>query len=336
MTPRAGSPRGIRWGLIGIGQHAAQIALAVRAGGDAIAACAGSAPDSARRFAGQHAVPHACGSYEELLRCDDVDAVWIATPNHLHAEMTLAALSAGKHVLCEKPMALSADDAAKMAQQSASSGRLLRVGYHLRFHPVLRQVKSMLAQGRVGVPLEADWQRVSANRPETLQPWRRELSRAGAGVLADVGTHLIDGLRWLLAAEVSSVFALGHPPRRLGMPEDRLTLTLEFDNGTYACIRCSRALRTGANRLEIWGSSGGLETSPLRWTDECWVRHHGPDGEAVHAVATADPYRAEAEAFHREVEGQPTELATGLDGLRAVQVAAAAVRSLESGCAARP
>lgn len=305
--------------------------MAVRAAGASITACAGSTIEAARRFAERHAIAHACGGYQELLGRDDVDAVWIATPNHLHAGMALAALSAGKHVLCEKPLALSADDALRIVRSSAALEPLLRVGYHLRCHPVLRTVQSMMAQGVVGVPLEADWQRVSANRRETLQPWRRELNTAGSGVLADVGTHLIDGLRWLLGAEVSSVFALGDPARRLGVPEDRIILTLEFENGLYASIRSSRLLRAGTNRLEIWGSAGGVETSPLRWTDECWVRLHGADGETVHPVAAADPYQAEAEAFQREVEGQPAGLATAVDGLRAVQVAAAAVRSLETG-----
>ncbi len=328
--------RGIRWGLVGLGRHAAQIARSIHAGGGAVVACAGSTPEGARRFAAEHGAAYACDSYDGLLSRGDVDAVWIATPNHLHAEMALAALRAGKHVLCEKPLALTAYDASRLVQMSDGSGRLLAVGYQLRFLPVLQQVRSMLARGDVGVPLEADWQRVSANRPEALQPWRRELGQAGAGVLSDVGTHLIDGLRWMLGAEVASVFALGHPPRRAGVPEDRLMLILDFDNGTHACVRCSRSLHAGTNRLEIWGSAGGLETSPLRWTDESWVRHYAADGKTVHTAAEADPYRAEAQAFHRAVEGRPTDLATGLDGLRAVQVAVAAVQSLETGCAAQP
>jgi predicted dehydrogenase len=325
----------LRWGIAGLGRHGTVVAEAIRRSGHFLYACVGSTLEKTKRFATEHGVHRVAESYNHLVDDPCVDAVWIATPNHLHAKMAVDALRAGKHVLCEKPLALTVREARDVVSVSSRTGSLLRVGFHLRCHPVLLKVKSILDRGDLGIPLEADWQRVSAYGPDSLQAWRRDLSQSGAGVLNDVGTHLIDGLRWLLRTEVRSVFALSKPPRLVGVPDHHTMLSLELGTGTLACVRCSRLLSGGINALEIWGSEGGLQTSALRWSDQYWVKVWTRQSQVLCPVSPADPYVNEIESFAREIEGESTDLAAPLDGLRAVEVVEAAQRSLMSGCAVR-
>ena len=115
-----------------------------------VAAIASRDPDAARQAANQLAIPRAHGSYEALLADPDIDAVYIPLPNHLHADWTIAAVRAGKHVLCEKPLALTADDAERMVTAAQDAGVVLMEAFMYRHHPSWVAVTDIVASGRIG------------------------------------------------------------------------------------------------------------------------------------------------------------------------------------------
>ena len=178
----------LRWGVLSTANIAVKKVIPgiKRAERCAVAAIASRDADRARAVADALAIPKAHGSYEALLSDGDVDAVYIPLPNHLHAEWTIAAARAGKHVLCEKPLALSAADAQNMVDVCASEGVRLMEAFMYRLHPSWVSVRELVASGRIG-------------RLRTVQSWFsffnddpgniRNNKEYGGGVLLDIGCY---------------------------------------------------------------------------------------------------------------------------------------------------
>lgn len=326
----------LRWGLVGLGALAKQLAPAFASAGNAeLVACASRSHESAKAFAEAHGISRVHPSYEELVRDPYVDAVYVATPNHLHHAVVLAAAGQRKHVLCEKPMAPTVREADDMISACQSAKVRLGVGFYLRFLPVARVAVDAVRAGQLGVVREFTMQRYSSQTVGEMAAWRRELRLAGGGVLMDVGVHLLDLAHYILGRPVSQVFALAYPPRPSGLPDDTTTVLLEFSGGCQAILRCSRGLPAGANDLEIFGSGGRLFTGPLRWTGSYEATVQTAASTEVRRFPVEDLYRLEIEAFGEELAGARTPLATGEEGRELVRITEAAVRSLETGAAVR-
>ena len=322
----------LKWGLVGLGALAGRVAPAIAASRNGrLIACASRSYDRAREFARDHRVEKVYADYEELVRDPEVDAVYVATPNHLHRPVVLAAAGAGKHVLCEKPMAPTVGEAEEMIAACRSAGVLLKVGFHLRFLPPVQAAVAAVTAGLVGAPRELTVQRYSEQPVSALAPWRRDLSLSSAGVLADVGVHLLDLSLIIVRERVERVFAVAYPHRSTGQPDETTTVLLELSGGCQAIIRCSRGLPVAANDLQLFGTAGMLCTGPLRWTDEYRLTIRTAEGIEDQRFPVEDLYRPEIEAFADEVVGIPTVIATGEDGLLLVRITGAAIRSLESG-----
>ncbi len=196
-------------GLIGTGFARSAQAPAFRAceGADLTAVCSGNF-DNARKVAGEFQIPHACESWEQLLALDEVALVVVSAPPYLHHPVTLAALAAGKHVICEKPMAMNAHEAREMTAAAATRPEQLAIIDHeLRFNPTRRRMKELIDAGYVGhihhltATIAAGF-RHSAQRPWN---WWSEKSKGG-GLLGALGSHAIDQLRWL-CGDIESVCA---------------------------------------------------------------------------------------------------------------------------------
>lgn len=325
--------RKLRWGLVGCGDIARKrVAPALRdmPDGEFISVARAHA-DSAAAFAREFGAAGWHGSAEEMFADPDIDAVYIATPVRFHAGQTIAAARAGKHVLCEKPMALSTVEAEQMLAACRAAGVTLRIGLQLRFQEVLQAAAELVRDGRIGTVREVSAQRYAPVRqPGT---WRRDLATAGAGALADVGVHVVDYVRWIVGDHVARVFAVGHPARASGRPDETVTLLLEFAGGCQAAIRCSRELPLGANDLQLFGTRGLLATGPLRWVETNRLVARTSEGDEERMFPVANYYLREIEAFAAAVAGEPTAAATGEDGLALVRVTTAAISSLETGAA---
>ncbi|MFN0121757.1 MAG: Gfo/Idh/MocA family protein [Blastocatellia bacterium] len=196
-------------GLIGTGFARGAQAPAFRAipGADLAAVCSGNIANAAST-AETFNIPHVCAGWQELLKLDDVSLVVVSTPPHLHHPVTLAALQAGKHVICEKPMAMNAGEAREMTQLAAAHpGRLAIIDHELRFNPTRRKMKEMLDTGYAGQPYHITLNIAAGFRHSAQRPWNWWAEKAkGGGLLGALGSHAIDQLRWMFG-EIESVCA---------------------------------------------------------------------------------------------------------------------------------
>jgi predicted dehydrogenase len=163
--------------------------------------------ERARQVADQFGVAHAFNDYRQLLALPEVDAVDIATPNDVHCEITLAALAARKHVLCEKPLALSVDDARRMEVAAVEAGLQAKVNFIHRYVPAVRYVKQLLDEGALGHIYHCNITYAQGHLTDATAPrvWRMNKVVTGTGVLGDLGTHAIDLARHWLGTELTSV-----------------------------------------------------------------------------------------------------------------------------------
>jgi predicted dehydrogenase len=225
---------------------------------------------AARQYGWEEAVT----DWRSVLERDDIHILDICTPGHLHAEMALAALAAGKHVLVEKPLANSVDEAEAMAsaaEAAAASGVFSAVGFNYRRVPALALARRLVAEGRIGVVRHAriaylqDWL-ADAGAPMT---WRLRRETAGSGVIGDLASHAVDQLCFLLGQQVTSVSGhlttfVDERPGESGLErvtvEDAAWATLHTDGGTIASLEVSRMAtgRKNTLQIELFGSDGSI------------------------------------------------------------------------------
>ena len=275
-----------------------------------VVAIASRNSETAARVADELAIPRAHGSYEALLADPEVDAIYIPLPNHLHLEWTIAAAEAGKHVLCEKPLALTADDAQRMLDACEASGVRLMEAFMYRLHPTWVAVRELVAAGRIG-------------RLQAIQSWFsyfnddasniRNVLDYGGGALMDIGCYSVNLSRMLFGGEPTRVQAALRRDEATGV--DVLTSALlEFEGG-HATFTC--AIRTESDqRVEIYGTDGRISIGipfniPPDRPTVVTVVHGGEPPVApaaeIMTFETADPYGAEAQRFAEAIlDGRPT------------------------------
>jgi 1,5-anhydro-D-fructose reductase (1,5-anhydro-D-mannitol-forming) len=307
----------MRWGLVGTGRHAEErIAPALRAAeGHSLRGVVGSGFAKARDFAERHgAVAHP--SLDALLADGAIDAVFIATPNDRHRDETIRAAAAGKHVLVEKPMALSVGDCAEMIAACERAGVALGVGFQQRHAPVHVELRRLIATGALGEPVVLGGEWHTAYPPWTN--WRADRARAGADVLAAVGVHVLDLLCHLAGAEVADVAAVVDVDAGTGL-DRTVAASLRFEGGAVATMTATRRARAPRNSVSVLGTRGtacGLGTLGM---DPTGRLETVIDGRAeARDLPVVDLYRAQFEAFAGAVaRGEPPS-AGGWDGLRSV------------------
>lgn len=269
--------------IIGTGWGARIQAPAFRSAGLNVVALAGSDQAKTARIAGELGIPFATGDWHAVLAHPDVTLVSIVTPPDLHCDMALAALAAGKHVLCEKPTALEAAQARTMlAAAQAHPHQLALIDHELRFLPALIRARQLIADGAIGPVRHALFQVIGSSRVDGRGwNWWSDAARGG-GALGAYGSHQTDLLRYLLGAEVEAVAASlstfiaerdGPDGPRAVTSDDYYSLRLRFAGATLATIECSAVARTNEpNSLTLYGTEG-----TLRWAGGALL-HGGPDG----------------------------------------------------------
>jgi predicted dehydrogenase len=304
----------LRWGVVSTANIAREkwipgVRRAPRQRGEVVA-IASRDGETARRVAGELGVPRAHDSYEALLADPEVDAVYIPLPNHLHLDATLAAVKAGKHVLCEKPLALTARDAERMVEAAREAGVLLMEAFMYRLHPSWVAVRELVDAGRIG-------------RLQTVQSWFsyynddasniRNMRDAGGGALMDIGCYSINLSRMLFRAEPERVEAA--IVRDPDLEVDVLTSgLLVFPGGATATFSCS--IRSEPDqRVHVYGTEGHISVGipfniPPDRPTQIYVTHGGdpPVAPSVERFTfeTADPYGVETDAFAAAVlDGAP-------------------------------
>jgi 1,5-anhydro-D-fructose reductase (1,5-anhydro-D-mannitol-forming) len=267
---------------------------------------------------------------DQLLADEGVQAVWIATPNALHAEQTLLALEAGKHVLVEKPMALELEDARAMAALAGKRGLVLGVGFHLRHHALLRATREAFATGAAGEPVlaRALWGSVLAEPRREM--WQLDPELAGAGSLGGLGIHLLDLVPWLVGRRVVEVAAQTDGPSAKRRVEFLASVLLRLEGDCFAQLVSSRRLPHAHNDLVVYGSKARVACVGALGMGGGGMLQTEPQLSLV-PQDSVDPYRAEVVAFCRAVEGGPKFEASASDGVRSVQLWRAVLESASSG-----
>src|SRR5215218_1627925 len=196
----------VGWALVGASEIARTYMVDAirRADGGRLVGILSSDPERGARFAAEHAIPRAYVSAAELYADADVDAVYVSTVNARHAPDTLAAARAGRHVLCDKPLATSVEDARSMVAACAQAGVLLGVNHNLRCAPVHRALRRLVAEGRLG-DVQAARVLFGADLPPAMRTWRTCDAAAGGGCALDLTVHEADLLRYLLDDDVVEV-----------------------------------------------------------------------------------------------------------------------------------
>ena len=298
----------LRWGILSTADIARRKVVPGmrKAARCEITAIASRDEATVRRVAAELEIPRAHASYEALLADPEVDAVYIPLPNHLHAEWTIAAVQAGKHVLCEKPLAMTAADAERMVGAAEAAGVQLMEAFMYRLHPSWLKVHELVRSGRIG-PLTSVQSWFSYYNDDATNI--RNIRDAGGGALFDIGSYCVNLSRWLFGAEPDDVQAAIRRDPELGV--DTLTTgILSFADG-FASFTCSTRAEDD-QRVHIYGTRGRISIGipfniPPDRPTEVYVAAGGdppvaPDVEVL-TFPTADPYTVEAEQFAAAVLG---------------------------------
>ncbi|MHB8731267.1 MAG: Gfo/Idh/MocA family protein [bacterium] len=320
------------WGIIGTGGFAGSAtAPAIKALGDggSLVAAVSRDRDRADAFAAQHGVKRAYTDYADLLRDREVDIVYISTPNAQHAEQALAAARAGKHVLCEKPLALSVADARRMVEAFEAAGLKLGTHFQTRHHTAFVETKRLLEQRAIGDVILVQIEVSSGANP--FRSWRADPQLAGLGSTNNIAVHPFDLVRYLLGSEVREVTAMTDVGRTAEL-EHMILALLRFQNGTLAYVNANQKVPNFQPDIDIYGTEGrivGIDcTRPFRVGE---LRVLTASGEKVAKYSSNDAVVRSIAAFNDAVAHDREPNASGLDGLRSVQLTDAAIRSAREG-----
>ena len=261
MSPPAKHAAPLRWGILGCARVAKSVFApgVQRSANSVLYAVASRTFDKAKKFAADFNIEHAYGSYDEMLGDPRVQAVYNALPNSLHMPWTVTAAEKGKHVICDKPLAANARDAAVMVDACRSHGVQLMEYFTPRFHPQNQQVKKLLDEGRIGKPMRLTITHSTAMPPADDIRLNKQLC---GGVLGDMGCYCVNMARYLFAAEPISIYATAQFGKENGIDE-RISATLFFSDNRVAHIESSYHLDPGhyMQGYELFGSKGRIYVS---------------------------------------------------------------------------
>ena len=305
----------VKWGLIGCGDISRKrVAPALRDSPlcELIAVTRAKA-ELAESFAREFGARRSYSEWQQLLMVQEIDAVYIATPVHLHAEQTIAAAEAGKHVLCEKPMALDVAECDRMIAACRSNNVKLGIAYYRHFYPAVRRVKELIDSGELGVPIVVqinafEW---FDPKPDDARRWliRKELS--GGGPMFDFGCHRIEVLLDIFGdvSDVKATLTNAFFDREV---EDLATAVFQFERGTCGTLTVAHAAREPQDTFDLFCSHGSVHIPVL---NEGTMRVVTGDGERTERHPNAQNiHQPLIEDFARAVLENRAPIVTGETG----------------------
>lgn len=326
-----------RWGLIGASTIAREWVIgAIRATGGEIVSVMSTNAERGAAYASDNGIPRSVTSVADLVGDADVDAVYISTTNELHREQAIAAAKAGKHVLCEKPLAMSLADARAMVQAAKDAGVVMATNHHLRNAASHRAMRDAIAAGRIGKPLSA---RVfhAVYLPPHLQGWRLDRPDAGGGVILDITVHDADTLRFVLGDDPVEAIALSQSGGmgKEGL-EDAVMGVLRFKSGVIAQFHDGFTTKFAETGFEVHGTEGSLiGRNVMTQKPIGTVTLRNADGEHDLPLDGRNLYETALRAFHDAVDGKGKPSATGEDGVWSLATGLAVVEAAKSGHAVK-
>ena len=326
-----------RWGLIGASTIAKEwVISAIRATGGEIVSVMSTNAERGKAYAAEQGIATSTTSLEELVNDPSIDSVYISTTNELHRDQALAAAKAGKHILCEKPLAMSLDDARGMVQAAKDAGVVFATNHHLRNAATHRAMREAIMAGRIGKPLSA---RVfhAVYLPPHLQGWRLDRPEAGGGVILDITVHDTETLRFVLDDDPVEAIAFSQTGGMAkGELEDAVMGVLRFRSGVIAQFHDGFTTKFAGTGFEVHGTEGSL------------IGHNVMSQRAVGTVSLRDAsgerdlpldhrnlYETALAAFHGAIAGKGQPSATGEDGVWSLAAGIAVVEAARTGRAVK-
>lgn len=322
-----------RWGLIGASTIAREWVIdAIRATGGEVVSVMSSSGERAARYASENGIGRGLSDLDTLLTDPELDAVYISTTNELHRDQAIAAARAGKHILCEKPLALTLDDAHAMRQAARAAGVVLATNHHLRNAASHGAMRDAVAAGRIGTPLSA---RVfhAVYLPPHLQGWRLDKPEAGGGVILDITVHDADTLRFVLGRNPVEVtaFAQSGGLGKDGL-EDAVMGVMRFEDGLIAQFHDGFTTKFAETGFEVHGTEGSLVARNVMTQRPIGtVMLRTAAGEEALPLEARNLYEAGLEAFHAAMAGRGAPSATVEDGIWSLATGLAVAQSARSG-----
>ena len=323
----------LRWGLIGASDVAAtRMIPAMRRVGQSVTAVAASTLERAAAYAERHEIP-AFGSVDDLLDRDDVDAVYISTKNEFHRDQAVMAAAAGKHVLCEKPLALSVADCEAMVAACDAAGVVFATNHHMPGGDTHRTIRSLVHDGAIGRVLGI---RVfhAVQLPARLQGWRLEKG-AGSGVALDITCHdasVFNAILGRLPVDVVALATTQGPWEAAA--EDAVMTVLRYADGALVQTHDAFTVAYAPTGLHVLGEDGSIFATNVMTQDPVGtvvLRDQAGERE-IDIPNRRDLYEINVDGFAAAVAGDAARpVVTGREGLEATQVALAVREALDTG-----
>ena len=256
----------LRWGIIGCGnvaEHKGGPPLYTVNDSELIAVMRRDRA-KAEDFAKRHGAKRFYTDVQQLLSDDEINAVYVATPPNLHCEQTLLAARAGKHVLCEKPMAMTVDECQQMVNACRDADVSLMIAYYRNHYPNVVKMKSLMDEGAIGDVVLARINCTAYFNPNRndLKNWRLKPEISGGGVLMDIGSHRISLLQNLMG-KITSAQGIAETVHINASVDDSAVFTLRFESGVHAVANINWNVGVSRDDVEVYGTAGCLRCSPL-------------------------------------------------------------------------
>lgn len=290
-----------------------------------------SNPERGKAYAAANGIKRAAASVDELVNDPEVHAVYISTTNELHHPQLIAAAKAGKHVLCEKPIAMTVAEGEEMIAACRDAGVVMATNHHLRNAAPIRKLKELVADGAIGKPIAA---RVfhAVYLPDNLQGWRINDPSAGGGVVMDIVVHDIDTLRFILGTEASEVISMSQTAGMGESVEDGNMAVFRFEDGLLAQVHTAFTVKYAGEGIELHGTKGSLRVtgvlgrrpgSTISLTNAGGEQHISVEHQSLDAATVRD--------FVAAVKGEGEPTASGEDGLASMVAALACLQAGQQG-----
>lgn len=323
----------MNWGLIGVSTIASRHMIgAIRAqDGHDVTSVLSSSRERGAEYADKHRIVRSTTSLDELLRDSSIDAAYISTTNEKHFPQAMAAIKAGKHIVCEKPLAMNVADAVTMVRAAEAAGVVFATNHHLRNAGSHLKIKQLIGDGKIGDVLSL---RVfhAVYLPDFLQGWRINNAAAGGGVIPDIVVHDADTVRFYLDEDPAEVVAIDHSGSMGQGVEDSVMSVWTMPSGIMVQTHESFTHAYAGSGVEVHGTKGsifGRDVNTQQPVGEIELRTDA--GAQEISFSDHDLYARSMRLFVDALndKGQPS--ATGVDGVKSLAIAEAVKKSAQSG-----
>lgn len=299
-----------------------------------IIACVDAVEEAAKAAAEELGCDKYYTDYKSILNDDSIDAVIIVSPTNLHRQIVVDCANAGKHIFCEKPMAMTVEECDEMVEACEKNNVKLQIGFMRRFDSSFAEAKRLVESGAIG-----DLVQIHSNTrgPSKPQPWMYDLKKSN-GILAEVNSHDIDAVRWIADADIESVYAVAgnfrNPEAREEYPDyyDSVLMNGTLSNGVHFCIDGAAYVQYGYDsKMEIIGTKGKINVGRSdKEFVHCTTVENGMSTPFVNSWRTLfiDAYLAEDTSFVNSVINDTPVAVSGRDGRMAVAVVEAGNKSI--------